>query len=125
MGPGARATPVSSPVFGLSGKEVCMGFEDKLRAAVAAEKLVPHIDWPGIRLAWLSAGHRLSAQVECWMTRGKPPAGARVRRASVTLFEYPVGYYECPALELEVKGRLIHFQPVATLVVGAFGRIDV
>lgn len=77
------------------------------------------INWPVIKRGWLAAVEGLYSEVETWV---RPDVA---RRTSVTLFEYPVGYYQCQSLELALLGKRLRLQPVATLVVGAFGRVDI
>jgi hypothetical protein len=50
---------------------------------------------------------------------------ATTRRTQIELSEEKIGKYKCQVLEIDFSGQVIRFEPVGTLIIGAWGRIDI
>ncbi len=102
-----------------------MGLEDKLKKLADAKAAEKQIDWTAVRESWLSAIRRLYTDIEGWMQPYVTKRLASTRRVPMEITEDNLGRYRCEALELDFSGEVIRLEPHGTLIIGAFGRVDV
>lgn len=82
------------------------------------------VDWDKRRAKWLDALNDVFDQISTWLQdAGLAPES--IVRGSRELREETLGRYEAPTLSLRLPdGIMIDFTPVASVIIGGYGRID-
>jgi hypothetical protein len=102
-----------------------MTLEEKLKKLAEKKAADESIDWNQQREKWLQAIGRLYTDIEHWMQPYVGQQLASTKRGAVELSEDHIGRYTCPTLEINLSGQVYRFLPVGTLIIGAYGRIDI
>jgi hypothetical protein len=102
-----------------------MTLEEKLKKLAEQKAAAESIDWNQQREKWLRAIGRLYTDIEHWLQPYVDKRLASTKRGAVQLSEDHIGRYSCPTLEINLSGQVLRLVPVATLIIGAYGRIDV
>lgn len=90
-----------------------------------AEKKAP--DWGRRREEWVSEVKSLMDQLAAWLEPAEEEGLLRVERRTVELNEEHLGRYDAAALDvvtLVPGSRSVQIRPVAALIVGGRGRVD-
>lgn len=83
------------------------------------------IDWEGRKDAWLDRVKGLFTDVKGWLEPLLDQKLLEINETeAATLNERYIGLYEVPILEMVAGTDRINLSPVATLIVGSYGRID-
>ena len=96
---------------------------DDLRARKAKEA-ESKVDWPARKREWLEDLRALVANVRVWLKPGVEEGLVEIVEAPVHLSEDFLGPYIAPSLRIEMVGKVVQLEPVGTLIIGAFGRVD-
>jgi len=102
-----------------------MALEDKLKKLAERKAAEQSFDWNAERDKWLRALGRIYTDIEGWMQPYVAKKLATTRRTQIELSEEKIGKYKCQVLEIDFSGQVIRFEPVGTLIIGAWGRIDI
>jgi len=73
---------------------------------------------------WLRAIDSLLERISGWLEPVAQKGLVKLHRNKVTISEDSLGVYEAPCLEIEAVGRRVVLEPVARVVFGGAGRID-
>lgn len=100
--------------------------EELLRKKQETERTSPknEIDWEGRRDAWLERINELFGDIEQWLKSLIDNRLLEISRTQFNLHEQYIGSYSVPKLEILASTDRISLSPVATLIVGSYGRID-
>jgi hypothetical protein len=91
----------------------------------AADEVSP-LEWKARLAEWLEELNWLFATLEQWVSPATSAGHASwSARPDAVIREDFLGEYKAPSYELLVGRRSLIFRPVATLVVGSRGRVDV
>lgn len=83
------------------------------------------IDWEVRKTVWLEQLHGLFNDIKIWLQPLEKKGLLRLFDGlERTLIEEHVGTYTVPVLEITAGGDRVRLTPVATLVIGSFGRVD-
>jgi len=102
------------------------------------EKLVQHfaeqqqkagtddvVDWEEMKNWWIKAVHDLFNQIDGWLHSLILSGSVKSARATMELTEEDLGRYKIESLELQLASRKLIFKPEGTMLIGAFGRVEV
>ena len=73
---------------------------------------------------WTEALSKLFDKIEKWLEPAKRE-GLDLKRCEVEISEEPLGTYRAPALEIRFADITVRLEPIARMVLGAYGRIDI
>lgn len=73
---------------------------------------------------WKEALNGLFDKIEQWLEPAKKE-GLDLERHEVEISEERLGTYRAPALEIRFADIAVRFEPIARMVLGAYGRVDV
>ena len=112
---------VSGPGF----EELVQQFAESQIASDKAVEVAKEEAWTAVRELWVRQVHGLYDQVEGWL--GAVIAGGWVEatREQRLLTEECLGEYAIESLQLHVGSLKMRFDPLGTLMLHAFGRIEV
>lgn len=82
-------------------------------------------DWTERKNAWLKSLDELYSRLEGWLTESKEAGVVTTDRDWVSITEEYLGTYNAPTFRISLGARSVLFRPVGTLIVGAYGRVDV
>lgn len=102
-----------------------MALEDKLKELAEKNAVEKSVDWNEEKDKWMRAMGRLYTDIEGWMQPYVEKKLVSTRRTPIELSEDKIGRYKCQSLELDFSGHVICFVPVGTLLIHAWGKIDV
>lgn len=88
------------------------------------EEMRVHLDPQSVIRDWLAQQDALYAQIRYWLTQPEREGLIRIRDEQKEVQEEPLGRYEAPVLFLETDWETLRVEPVARIVNGAMGRID-
>lgn len=108
---------VAAPDF----EELVQRFAERQQKA-DAENVV---DWNEMKTWWLKAVHDLFNEVDTWLHSLIQSGSVKSVRMTMKLMEQDLGSYDIESLELHLASRSLIFKPVGTMLIGAFGRIEV
>lgn len=92
--------------------------------AKAAQMAAQSVDWNKRKVKWLSALGQLMEQLRSTLaSAGVPPTQMVATRHDIT--EDTLGDYQAPGLEVRIGTAKIQFIPVASVIIGGYGRVDV
>lgn len=92
--------------------------------AKAAQVAAQSVDWNQRKAKWLSALAQLVGQVGAALAAAGVPADAiAVTQHRIT--EEALGTYDAPGLEVRIGTATVRFVPVASVIIGGHGRVDV
>jgi hypothetical protein len=92
--------------------------------AKAAQVAAQSVDWGKRKEKWLSVLGRLTDQVRASLIGAGVPAEQIVTtRHRIT--EENLGDYEAPGLEVKIGTATVRFVPIASVIIGGYGRVDV
>lgn len=94
--------------------------EKKLRSEEESGK----IDWDAWRDQWLQSVRRLYETIEEWLHDLKEDGTVTISYQTRSLSEEHVGEYETECMVIHVGSERIALEPLGTIIVGAYGRID-
>ncbi len=83
------------------------------------------IHWKNEKSEWINTVQHFMDQVSGWVDDERQSGLIDVEKSKVSVTEEELGDYEAPALRMKAGNMVVHVTPVARLVVGATGRIDV
>lgn len=83
------------------------------------------VNWEQVRDQWLNDLQALLGHIKSWLADAEAADLVSISEYSVPLKEEGVGAYQAPALVLDFSGVLVRVEPVARLVFGAVGRVDI
>lgn len=82
------------------------------------------IDWEGRKDAWLRRINELFVDIEKWLKPHLDNRLLEIERTQSVLNEQHIGSYSVPKIEMLAGTDRVSLSPVATLIVGSYGRID-
>ena len=83
------------------------------------------VDWNEMKGWWVKVVHDLFNQIDGWLNSLIQSGSVQSFRKSTQLTEEALGVYDVESLELVLASRKLTFKPVGTMLIGAFGRIEV
>lgn len=83
------------------------------------------VDWEEMKRWWVTKVHELFDQIDGWLRPLTESGAVQSSRGRTLLTEEDLGHYEIESLQLQVASRSLRFEPVGTMLIGAFGRIEV
>lgn len=102
-----------------------MGKKDFERILEHKQKKGESIDWEKQKREWLDSVSRLYKFVDQCLGSYLQAGKVQVRREQKSITEEFIGTYQIEKSVIEVGGDIIVLEPIGTLIVGAFGRVDV
>lgn len=84
----------------------------------------PPVDWERRKNRWIDFVNELYSQVQDMLLKSGLKE-SDFRRVPKTITEEKLGTYSVDALEASVGTRVVRFDPVGTLIIGGYGRVDV
>ncbi|MBC7602152.1 MAG: hypothetical protein H7255_05760 [Ramlibacter sp.] len=102
------------------------GFTEFVKAHAAnADRTKDSVDWAERKQWWISKVSQLLTSVELWLAPLVEDGVVKFTRTTVTLSEEKLGQYEIPLGIIEYAGQPMHIKPIASVVLGGFGRVDI
>ncbi|MBF0182372.1 MAG: hypothetical protein HQM03_20340 [Magnetococcales bacterium] len=101
--------------------------EELLKKKMEAEQIKSgtEIDWDGRKKAWMNRINGLFDDIEEWLKPIQERNLLIVKKInSITLNEEYIGSYIAPILDMFAGTDRVSLTPIATLIVGSYGRID-
>ena len=92
--------------------------------AKAAQAAAQCVDWNQSKAKWLSALAQLVGQVQSALVTAGVPADTIVTTQH-RITEEALGTYHAPGLEVRIGTATVRFVPVASVIIGGHGRVDV
>jgi len=83
------------------------------------------VDWKEMKNWWVQIVHDLFNQIDGWLHSLIESGSVKSLRKTTKLREQDLGGYDIESLEIQVASRKLAFVPVGTMLIGAFGRIEV
>lgn len=83
------------------------------------------VDWNEMKRWWVGMVDDLFSQIDAWLRPLILSGSVKSIRKSVQLTEQDLGRYDIASLELLLASRKLTLEPVGTMLIGAFGRIEV
>jgi hypothetical protein len=83
------------------------------------------VDWEEMKNWWGQTVHNLFDQIDGWLRSLIQSGYIKSLRKSTQLIEEDLGAYDIESLELQLASRKLTFDPVGTVLIGAYGRIEV
>jgi hypothetical protein len=100
-------------------------FAERRKASEKAAQDTEGNDWTAVRELWVSQVRELFDRMEGWLGLVIAAGSVQSVRAPRLLVEESLGEYAIESLELKVGSLKMMFEPVGTLILNAFGQIDV
>lgn len=95
--------------------------ESQMKQKKASES----VDWSKRRDKWVTELRKLFDSVEASLQHAEFPSD-QITRTTHTLHEETLGRYEAPGLLVKLPaGGRVTFTPIASVIVGGYGRVDV
>lgn len=90
------------------------------------EKEVKKVDWENRKTKWLKSLENLYEIVDNIIVKSFKESGFEVttKKEKINLYEEYIGSYEIDNYIIEANSILIKFFPVGTIIIGAFGRVN-
>jgi len=103
-----------------------MALTDKLEVIKKAKEQASRgTDWNARKEIWLSRYNSLLEEVESHFKPMVEKGLLSVSRSDYPIDEEEVGRYSAPALKILVGNQEFRIEPMGTLLIGAFGRVDI
>jgi hypothetical protein len=83
------------------------------------------VNWQEMKIWWIKAVHDLFDEIDAWLRSLINTGSVKSFRPLTQLTEQDLGRYDIESLELQLASRKLTFRPVGTMLIGAFGRIEV
>ena len=83
------------------------------------------VDWNEMKRWWVGTVHGLFDQIDGWLHSLIQSGSVQSIRKTTQLTEEDLGRYDVESLELVLASRKLTFEPIGTMLIGAFGRIEV
>lgn len=103
-------------------------FEDRVKQFAEEQEKVDAenaVDWKAVKDDWIKAVRELFDQITGWLKPLIESGSLRAARSHISCEEQDLGPYKIEALELQLASKKMTFKPVGTVLIGAWGRIDV
>jgi len=103
-------------------------FEDLVRRFAERQERAERedaVDWQELRSWWTRKVTQLFDQIEAWLRPLIDSGAIKSTRHPMQLTEEDIGQYDVESLQLQLASRKLTFRPEGTMLVGAFGRIEV
>ena len=89
------------------------------------EEESPPVDWDARRIQWLDSLNHLYGVIDDWLSELKEDGTVTVSTEPKTLEEEDLGCYEANSLVIKVGPAKVTLEPLGTVILGAYGRIDI
>lgn len=90
-----------------------------------AEKIAAQpIDWNKRKNKWLLSLNELMERIQTLLVVSGVP-GSNIQHTQHCISEETLGNYEAPGLQIRIGAAGISFEPIASVVLGGYGRVDV
>lgn len=89
------------------------------------EALRKPVDWDARREWWMEKLEALYSSVEEWMAPLTTDGTFILKRIEKTIKEEALGHYKTTRLEIALGSSKIILEPIGSIIIGAFGRVDV
>jgi hypothetical protein len=99
-------------------------FEEFLNKNSLEEKPVKPIDWEGIKEEWLKQLNILYSNVSDWLNEYINRGQISINYRDIQMNESAMGYYTAKIMEIHFGGKVVRLIPVARLIIGGNGRVD-
>jgi len=99
--------------------------KDEFKRLLLEPEKKPTVDWNSQRDNWKSHVESLYSDIAKWTTDFTTAELLRIEREPISITEEEIGTYSIDKLIVMVAGRTVVFEPVGTLLIGAWGRINV
>ncbi len=95
-----------------------------LKSKIEAEKK-QQVDWENVRKNWLDDLKSLYNQVKEWTREAQNEGLIQITEHQIDLNEESLGSYKAPALTLNIGQDKVKIYPVARVIIGGKGRVDI
>lgn len=102
-----------------------MSLEKTLKELAEKRKNENRIDWTKRREWWIDRVRVLYKLINGWMEPYEKQDFVSISYTSKKIVEKQLGGYDTKVMNLEFPGSIIVLDPVAAMVIAAYGRIDV
>ena len=109
----------------LGFEELVQRFAQARRASDKAVEAADEANWASVRELWVRQVHELFDRMEGWLRPVIASGAVNAVREQRLLTEEYLGEYSIEALELQVGSLKMTFEPFGTLMLNAFGQINV
>lgn len=87
------------------------------------DQLKQAVDWEKRKTWWVSKINDLYKEVQEWLAPLVPEV-LRIELGTMPVYEERLGSYEAPYININVDFEVVKLNPIGTIIIGAFGRID-
>lgn len=108
-------------------KEIVSDFDNfvnRQKEIVEAEK-INEIDWEKVKEQWISRIDDLYNKFENYLSKWINENSVYIEYEQIPMFEEKLGSYTVKQLSITIGKHKILFKPIGTLLIGAYGRIDI
>ncbi len=99
-------------------------FSEFLKRKRQRETSTPPIDWEGRKEAWLAKLGWLFAEITTYLKPYREEGDLDFFPNTTQIQEDFIGTYEVPVLKIQVGADTVEIIPKGSLIIGAFGRVD-
>lgn len=103
-------------------------FEDLVRRFAEREERAERenvVDWQELKTWWTRKVTQLFDQIEAWLRPLIDSGVIKSARSLMQLTEQDIGQYDVESLRLQLASQKLTLRPEGTMLVGAYGRIEV
>jgi hypothetical protein len=94
------------------------------RKKVEYEKETKQVDWEGRKTEWMEAVNTLYLKILEWLAPFQEQGHLSVDYSPLILEEEYLGRYEIKKMILKFYDQQVIFEPIGSVIIGAFGRVD-
>lgn len=105
----------------LKFEDLVKRYADETPQRIASEA----VGWEERKVWWQGKVVALLDEIEVWLAPLIQSGAIVFNRLPVKLNEETLGSYEIESAKIQLGGQTLQFRPVGSVIVGAFGRIDV
>jgi hypothetical protein len=84
----------------------------------------PSLDVEGAKVEWIDGIKKLYKRISGWLEPLRKQGLVTVTPTELTIREESLGVYSAPGLEIAAGGRKVVLEPIARVVFGGSGRVD-
>lgn len=105
-----------------------LSFDEQIRRHIKSQTMrnsEQDVDWAERLKWWVDRVNELLSSMEQWLAPLIADGTIRVSHDRMQINEDMLGHYELPVLNLNFGESFLCIKPVGSVIIGAFGRIDV
>lgn len=82
------------------------------------------VDWTKRKILWLKSLDILFSDIEKWLSPHIKKGDVEILKSPITIREENIEEYETQKMQINIGNGFIYVKPLGTIVLGAYGRVD-